>query len=173
MGLSWAGVRRALAATTLAAVFASPALAEDFSSGLREYLHGDHAVAARLWAPLAERGDARSQSALGYLYLNGFGVPKNIGEAVYWYKKAAAQGEPEAEAYLGSFYIAGNGLARNLVEGLKWCELAVWHGATRGMGCRSLALQQMEVAQMREGWSLFSRWVEEHPFAAWRGPPAE
>lgn len=145
-----------------------PAAAQDFSTGLREYYHGDHALAARLWLAPAESGDAKSQSGLGFLYLFGFGVPRDIEKAVYWYVKAANQNEPEAQAYLGAFYVSGQGVQRDLVQALKWCELAVWYGATRGMGCREQALRQMTADQMHEGWRLVTEWVDQHPRMAAR-----
>lgn len=48
----------------------------------------------------AQQGDAKAQAWLGYLYLNGEGVDKNIQQANYWYKLAAEQGEEEALEYL-------------------------------------------------------------------------
>jgi len=40
---------------------------------------------------LAERGDAKSQWALGAMYEYGKGVPKDYGEALRWYRKSAEQ----------------------------------------------------------------------------------
>lgn len=163
-----AGQAVAAAALVLAAFGATPAASQDFSTGLRAYYHGDHLLAAQIWLEPAERGDAKSQSALGFLYLFGWGVTKDINKAVYWYVRAANQNEPEAQAYLGTFYAQGNGVERNLVEALKWCELAVWYGTSRGMGCREQALRQMSQDQMREGWRLVTEWVDSHPRIARR-----
>jgi TPR repeat protein len=163
-----AALRAGLAFSLLLIFSAEAADAPEFGRGLREYYHGDHAVAAEIWRTAAEAGDAKSQSSLGFLYLFGFGVPKDLATAVHWYKKAADQDEPEAQAFLGTFYVEGRGVERNLVQGLKWCELAVWHGASRGMGCRSNALRQMNSAEMREGWRLFNEWLEQHPRVAQR-----
>jgi TPR repeat protein len=158
----------AVALVVLTALTAAGADAPEFGRGLREFYHGDHAIAARTWQAAAEVGDAKSQSSLGFLYLFGFGVPKDIGTAVFWYRKAADQNEPEAQAYLGTFYVDGTGVERNLVQALKWCELAVWHGASRGMNCRGNALRQMSALEMREGWRLFNEWLEQHPRMAQR-----
>lgn len=144
------------------------AAAQDFSTGLREFYHGDHAAAARIWERPAAGGDAKAQSGMGFLYLFGFGVAQDIDKAVFWYAKAADQNEPEAQAYLGAFYVAGRGVQRDLVQALKWCELAVWYGTSRGMSCREQALRQMSADQMHEGWRLVTEWVDQHPRMAWR-----
>jgi TPR repeat protein len=43
----------------------------------------------------AEQGDTLAQDALGDLYLNGQGVPRDYAEAYFWYDLAAA-GELDA-----------------------------------------------------------------------------
>jgi TPR repeat protein len=57
------------------------------------------------WAAIhrvrAERGDAKSQWALGAMYYYGRGVPRDYGEAVRWYRKSAEQGYPQAQYDLG------------------------------------------------------------------------
>ncbi len=45
------------------------------------YERGDHAAAVRELRPLAERGDARAQYNLGFMYKKGHGVPQNHAEA--------------------------------------------------------------------------------------------
>ena len=54
----------------------------------------DHA--ALLLKPLAEQGHADAQYALGYLYYNGLGVPRNNALSIQWLKEAAAKGNKEA-----------------------------------------------------------------------------
>ena len=49
---------------------------------------------------LAEQGNEQGQYELGKCYEEGFGVEKDMAEAVKWYRKAAAQGEPNAKAAL-------------------------------------------------------------------------
>ena len=48
----------------------------------------------------AEQGHAYGQFNLGYMYENGLGVVKNIGEARRWYRKAAEQGSEDAKERL-------------------------------------------------------------------------
>ena len=60
--------------------------------------------------PLAERGDAEAQCALGFLYLNGQGVPPDAAEAGRWYQLAADQGHALAQGNLGAMYALGGGV---------------------------------------------------------------
>ena len=54
------------------------------------FLSGDYALAARLFRPLAEQGDARAQVYLGMLYTEGQGIPQDFIRAHMWYTVAAA-----------------------------------------------------------------------------------
>ena len=58
------------------------------------YVTGDYAAAARRFGPAAERGNARAQAYLGFMYQYGRGVPQNHALAVYWYRRGAEQGKP-------------------------------------------------------------------------------
>jgi len=52
----------------------------------------DYAEAARLYRLAAEAGHAEAQKNLGFLYVEGKGVPQDSVEAEKWFNKAAAQG---------------------------------------------------------------------------------
>ena len=45
----------------------------DFQKGMDAAQSGDFATALREWEPLAEQGDARAQSLLGFMYINSSG----------------------------------------------------------------------------------------------------
>ena len=72
-------------------MFFSPANA-DFNDGWVAFTNEDFKTASREWKPLAEKGDAKSQTNLGILYFNGKGVLKDYKKAIFWLKKAAEQG---------------------------------------------------------------------------------
>src|SRR5690242_16765525 len=76
------------------------------------------------WAPtyriLAERGDAKSQYALGEMYYYGKGVPKNYSEAVRWYQKSAEQGDANAQYAISHMYHLGRGLPQDDLEAVRW-----------------------------------------------------
>ena len=46
-----------------------------FRAGLTAFNEGAYARASAAWGPLAEAGDARAQSGLGFMYYSGRGVP--------------------------------------------------------------------------------------------------
>jgi len=75
----------------------------------------------------AERGDARAQAALGFLYANGRGVPQSYDLAVDWYLRSAQQGDPNGQYLLGLMYDKGLGVDVNVVVAHKWLNLAAAH----------------------------------------------
>jgi TPR repeat protein len=74
--------------------------------------------------PLAERGNARAQAQLGFLYEHGRGLPQDHVAAVYWYARAADQGHPTAQYLLGLMYDKGHGVPRNDMLAYTWLNLA-------------------------------------------------
>ena len=72
------GMKAAFIALVLA--LAAPVAARDFDAGKEALKRGDYAAALREWQPLAERGDAKGQIGLGFMYQNGFGVAQDDAE---------------------------------------------------------------------------------------------
>src|SRR5438094_719565 len=58
----------------------------------------------------AGKGDAKAQLALAVRYTEGNGVPRDLLEAIGWFRKAAAQGDAKAQTSLGIFYAFGQGV---------------------------------------------------------------
>ena len=79
----------------------------------------DYAEAQKWYRKSAEQGYFRSQDALGALYYNGNGVPKNYAEAVKWYRMAAEQGHLSAQFDLGEKYWMGQGVPAYATEAVK------------------------------------------------------
>ena len=52
----------------------------------------------------AEHGDADAQNNLGWIYFNGYGVSKNVDEAIKWLTKSAENGNLQAEGRLAAHY---------------------------------------------------------------------
>lgn len=67
----------------------------------------------------AKEGHASAQFELGRLYRNGDGVPKDIGIANDWERKAAQQDHPEALADRAVRLLEGQELAADLKEGMR------------------------------------------------------
>jgi TPR repeat protein len=79
----------------------------------------------------ADTGDAKAQSALGYRYALGKGVPKDTVEAFRWLQRAVEQGETYATNRLGWIYLQGQGVAKDPSEALKWFLLCAQNGDVR------------------------------------------
>jgi TPR repeat protein len=86
-------------------------------------------VSDNSWRQLAEEGYAFAQVNLGMSYAVGqAGVAKDYGEAVRWFRKAAAQNNPLGQLYLGNMYLGGLGVAKSPVEALRWYRMAATQG---------------------------------------------
>ncbi|WP_411727466.1 tetratricopeptide repeat protein [Methyloglobulus sp.] len=59
------------------------------------YNQGRYAEALPLYQNLAEQGEAKAQTFLGFMYNNGEGVAQDYNQAAYWYRKAADQGNAQ------------------------------------------------------------------------------
>jgi TPR repeat protein len=101
-----------------------PSYSADFNKGLTAAQSGDFATALKEWKPLAGQGDADAQTNLGLMYQNGWGVPQDDKEAVYWYKLAAEQGDAKAQYNLGVMYDVGEGVPQDDKEAVRWYTLA-------------------------------------------------
>ncbi len=65
-------------------------------------------------------GDAAAQLRLGEMYDLGQGVPKDLAEAVKWYRLSAEQGNAQAQFALAEMYKNGDGVERSLPQALAW-----------------------------------------------------
>lgn len=126
-----------LCVATMLALCSGVARADAFDDGKAAYDKGDYAQAIRIWRPMAEKGNARAQTNLGYLYAEGRGVTQDYREAVKWYRLAAAQGYADAQNNLGVMYANGDGVTQDYREAVKWWRLAAAQGeanAQNGLG---------------------------------------
>ena len=78
----------------------------------------------RLFEKAARRGLNAAQVNLGFAYLDGNGVEKNVGKAAHWFYKAASHGLPIAQYVMGGMYAEGKGVKQDSIEALKWLRLA-------------------------------------------------
>lgn len=99
-----------------------------FSEGLAAARRGDFQGAVRLWTVLAEKGDARAQYNLGFLYANGQGVGQDFTRALAWYTLAAEQGFAPAQFNLGVMYSSDEGVPPDHAAALKWYHKAAGQG---------------------------------------------
>ena len=100
----------------------------DYDAGLSAYNRGDFATASREWRPLAEKGNAKAQNAIGVMYATGKGVPQDYTEAIKWYRKAAEGGYLASMRNLGGMYARGEGVRQDFGEAVRWYRAAAERG---------------------------------------------
>ena len=76
----------------------------------------------------ANEGRGWAQSDLGSLYEDGLVLPRDYGEAVYWYRTAAEKGYPGAQTNLGIMYARGRGVATSRRTAIEWFQRAAKQG---------------------------------------------
>ncbi len=123
---------------------------DDFRGGLSAFNTGDYAAALRLWRPLAEREEPRSQAGIGFMYHRGLGVAADDREAAAWLRRAAEHGQAEGQLMLGILFFYGQGVPRSYVLAYAWCELAEINGNADATLCRDAALESMPLDADRE-----------------------
>src|SRR5512138_228597 len=84
------------------------------------YDRQDYGAAYKLYAPLAEKGNAQAQLALAFMYHLGQGVPRDDAEAFRWVMKAAEGGDAGAQYNLAASYAEGSGVAPNVPAAMEW-----------------------------------------------------
>lgn len=96
--------------------------------GIDAYEKGKYPVALKEFKRLAAKGDAVAQSALGFMYAGGHGVPQDYRKAAVWYRKAAEQGHAGSQSNLGVMYANGQGVKQNDEEAASWYRKAAEQG---------------------------------------------
>lgn len=128
--------------------FAAPAVADPFEDAVAAQNNGDYATALRLFRSLANQGDARGQSKLGFMYVNGQGVQTNYVEALKLFRLAASQGYARGQVNLGVMYDRGLVVPKNYVRAYMWSNLAAAQGDPLGAQNRSIVARRMTPAQI-------------------------
>jgi TPR repeat protein len=72
----------------------------------------------------AAKGFVKQELELAADYFVGRGVPKDLTQSAYWYRKAADQGNPPAQLYLGYMYTVGMGVPQDKAEAVRWYRRA-------------------------------------------------
>ena len=116
------GLAFCLALTVLG--LAASAKADALSAAERAFGRQDYARAAPVLLAAAERGVPVAQTYIGYMYQNGFGVPRDYVVAAIWLNQAAQQNEPTAQFLLGLLFDKGYGVPQDWVQAEVWLNLA-------------------------------------------------
>jgi uncharacterized protein len=151
---------------TVALLLTGPAGADvadaAFRNGLTAFNEGDYARAQEAWFPLAEAGEARAQTGLGFMYYSGRGVPRDSARAAEFFQRAAEQGEPTAQLFLAQMYFKSDGVPMNATLALMWVELALVGGQVEAFELRGIIMQSITAAERDEAWRLVARWRPTH-----------
>jgi len=99
--------RHTLIAFVVLLMFSAPVFGADYQKAHDAIKKQDYELALRELTPLAEKGDPKAQSRLGWLYQFGLGTKKDPQKAIKWYRMAAEQGNDEAQYELGEAYSWG------------------------------------------------------------------
>ena len=108
-----------------------------YEAGVQAFNRGDYRGALERWRPLAEIGSVDAQNNLGFLYVNGLGVPQDYEAALKWYRRSAQQGNAAGQHNLGVMYARGLGVPENQDEALTWYRRSADQGypeAARSLG---------------------------------------
>lgn len=116
----------------------------------------DDAIRFRIFHSLANRGDAKAQAYLGYIYDVGKGVAQNYAEAARWYRKAADQGHAQSQFVLGLMYARGLGVAKNDTEAAKWVRKAAVQGDANAQA--AIGLIYVNGLGVSQDYSEAARW---------------
>ena len=118
------------------------------------FRRGDYAIAVRLLQADALKGDANAQHNLGYMYVQGLGVERDVAQALEWYRKSAEQGFAESLNDLGFMYANGSGVPQDLVQAYVLFTQAASTGDEKtlrlALDNRKSIAQRMTEAQLSE-----------------------
>ena len=127
-------------------ISAPVAHAGTWEDGLKAFARKEYAAAAKLFRPLAEKGNAVAQYRIALMHKMGLGVSKDR-------KFAAKQGNPEAQVLLGSLYYTGEGKeSEDIEKAYMWYDVAAMQGndeAKKELAAVSSQLTSQQIAEAR------------------------
>jgi uncharacterized protein len=125
MNRTW---RPIIASLVLVVCIIGPTFAGSYEDGTAALERGDYQTALSEWQPLAQKGFAKAQYGLGFLYENGDGVAPDYEIAASWLRKAADKNYAPAQFELGWLYVNGHGVAKDYATALNWFRTAANQG---------------------------------------------
>lgn len=154
-------MRHFLIAVFLVVACATGAAADSFEDAVSALGRGNFTLAARLFRPLAEQGNARAQVSLGRMYHGGHGVTQDYQEALKWFRKAAEQGNAQAQSMLGGMYANGQGVPQDFIRAHMWYNVTATASSgddkKKAMEHRDRMASQLTVAQIGKAQEMAQR----------------
>lgn len=105
-------------------LLASGASFAGFEEGSAAFQNKDYSTALSEWQPLAEKGDARAQFRMAWLYKYDLNAKMREKQVFAWYRKAAESRSDGALADLGQYYKAGIGVPQSKVAACALLKLS-------------------------------------------------
>lgn len=124
-------------------------------SGSQYPQYADQQMMSLYLQKAAEQGYGMAQSMLGSMYYSGLnGLPKDLGKAVEWFKKACANNDAGGFFGLGTLYALGEGVNKDPVEAYRYFTKAEELGNKDAASYRGLLEKHMTAAQIHEAKQL-------------------
>jgi TPR repeat protein len=151
----------AAAVSASLALAAAAARAATFADGLAAEQRGDLATAAQAYREAAGRGEAPAEFALGRMYADGQGVPRDLTQALMLFRAAAQKGNPGAQFRLAAMMATGDGAPKDNAQAGTWLMKSAAGG---------YAPAQLKLAELYARGAGVSRDI--HQAAEWAGKAA-
>ena len=103
----------------------------NFHTAYVAFVRGDYQTALDMWLDLAKGGDADAQFNVAALYDNGWGVERDVENAVRWYGRAAARIIAPVEVVLAHMLQRGEIGAPDSEQALRHLRSAAHRGSAR------------------------------------------
>ena len=84
----------------------------------------DHVTALKMFLSLADKGDAKAQEMLGWIYKNGEGTSKDDAQSLAWFRKAADQGNAPSQEQMGWMLREGRVVGKDDAQAIDWFRKA-------------------------------------------------
>ncbi len=88
----------------------------------------DASSAARWFRRCADSGNPVAQTQLGFMYLEGVGVERDVHEAFRWLLRASSSGNAQAQFNLSIMYLSGAGVTPDPEQAFRWLVRAAEAG---------------------------------------------
>ncbi|MEJ2313170.1 MAG: toll/interleukin-1 receptor domain-containing protein, partial [Gemmatimonadales bacterium] len=109
--------------------------------GVAAYDAQDYAAALPFLVRAAEKDDPEAQYTLGRMYVNGYGVVKDVDRAHELFQASADQGHPGGQVGMGYLYLTGQAVEYDDEEAARWYRLAADQGFAAGQASLAFMYQ--------------------------------
>ena len=125
-----------------------------WDEAMKAFAKKEYAAAAKLFRPLAEKGNALAQYRIAMMHKMGLGVSKDQKQARKWSRLAAKQGNADAQLLLGSlYYKSEGGESPDVVRAYAWYDASAEQGnaeAKKEIASISKEMNPQQIAEAQE-----------------------